>query len=338
MPLLAHLSIGTALTGQNAQMLAAVRLDSLRSLDVRMDLCHAWLLQRCTQLKSLTLLMLGIKGASAIAQLTGLTQLKLGSPPQTHSDEGQSELGSALAALSNLQSLRIHRASSEPVSQALSQLTALTELTLYLQAAVHNSGPFTLPSCVKLTLLYRTAVQHLANIQAPKLQCLDVDLAVKPSDFDALRQLCRGVLRACSNLSLNMRACSKEDTVALMAMLSQDWQPFAEAPQPIRNNGIGLEWRSTSTPLKQWSLQLSDTHCSCQCLELLPKGLRSLSLWWVPCILATRLYGLHALASATFCNPSHYEMQEVVIRRWSTRTQMCFHFCLILPQCLHPGP
>jgi hypothetical protein len=110
MPLLTHLALWPNLDKQGAQMLAGVRLDTLHSLNVRMDLCHAWFLKGCTQLKTLTLFMLSIKGASAIARLTRLTQLELASTLQTHSAEEQSELGSALTALSNLQILRIRHA------------------------------------------------------------------------------------------------------------------------------------------------------------------------------------------------------------------------------------
>jgi hypothetical protein len=115
-------------------------------------------------------------------------------------------------------------------------------------------------------------LQHL-TLNASQLQ-------LKPSDLDTLRRLCRGVLKACSTLSLDVRAWSKEDTVALMAVLSQDWQPSAEALQPIRSNSSSLETSSSSDATLRWSLELYQTHCSRQCLELLPKGLSALDLRW----------------------------------------------------------
>jgi hypothetical protein len=243
-----------------------------------MDLCHARFLQGCTQLKALTLFTKSIKGASAIAQLTGLTQLELITVPQSRmfSAAEQSELGSALAALSNLHSLYISHAPPGPVTQALSHLTRLTELTLYKQSIVANPGPLTLPSCVRLAIWNGISVRHLASMYAPQLQYLDASLALKPSDLDALRLLCRGVLRACNSLTIQLgKAWSKEDTVALMTVLSQDWQPSAEALQPIRSS---LEISSSGTHPGQWSLQLEYAHCSRQCLELLPKGLGALDL------------------------------------------------------------
>jgi hypothetical protein len=280
MSLLTCLTIRQWLTDQDAQMLAAVRLDTLHSLNVRMDLCHAWFLQACQQLKALHLVVRNVKGASAIAQLTGLTQLQILSATPTQqlfSAAEQSELGSALAALSNLQSLSISHAPPGPVTLALSQLTRLTELMLYQQQVVDNAGPLVLPSCVKLTLYYNMLAQHLASIDAPQLRSLELTMALKPSDLDALRWLCRGVLRACSSLALDLKhASSKEDTVALMELLGQDWQPLR--PSSIK----GLEGSSSSGDApSRWSLQLRSTHCSRQSLELLPKGLGSLCLGWV---------------------------------------------------------
>jgi hypothetical protein len=305
MPLLTHLIIDQQLTEQNAQMLAAVRLDSLHRLDVRMDLSHAWFLQGCTQLQALALYTNNLKGASAIAQLTGLTQLELWSKCREQlSVPEQSELGSALAALSDIQSLLISHAPPGPVTEALSQLTGLTELALEKQGLVPNPGPLTLPSCVRLTLYYYISVQHLASIQAPKLQHLTLDicrLALCPSDLDSLRRLCRGVLGACSSLTLDLRTWSTEETVDLMAVLSQDWQPTAEALQPVRCSSAGLQGSSSSSkPCRQWGLKLRFTHCSRQCLELLPKGLHSLCLWWVPCITHPLLCGTPALIRALY--------------------------------------
>jgi hypothetical protein len=273
MPLLTDLSVDRGLTGQAARMLAAVQLDTLRSLNVCMDICHAMCLQGYSQLKALTLFTPHVKGASAIAQLTGLTQLALWSAfpgQQLFSAAEQSELGSTLAALSNLQSLSISHAPPGPVTQALSQLAALTELRLYQQHLVPNPGPLTLPSCVKLTLQFNISVRQLASINASELRSLNFTLALKPSDLDTLRELCRGVLKACSSLFLDLQhAWSKEDTVDLMAVLSQDWQPFAEALEPIPSGSKGP---------RQWSLKLKHTHCSRQCLKLLPKGSGTLCL------------------------------------------------------------
>jgi hypothetical protein len=169
MPLLTHLSIRQQLTGQHAQVLAGVHLATSHSLDVDMNLCHAWLLQGCTQLKALTLYVSNVQGASAVAQLAGLTQLELRHATDrfvVFSGEEQSELGNALAALSNLQSLSISHAPPGPITQALSQLTGLAELALTRQDLVPNPGPLTLPSCVKLTLLYTISVQQPASIDA----------------------------------------------------------------------------------------------------------------------------------------------------------------------------
>jgi hypothetical protein len=182
-PLLAHLTIWQKLTWHGAWMLSGVQLGALRSLRVEMDLCHAWFLRGCTQLKALKVLTPNLEGASVFAQLTGLTRLQL-QTVSVHQGEvpaaEQSELGSALASLSNLHSLHVNVAPVGPVAHALSQLTAFTELTIHLST---NLGFLTLPSCVKLTSLYYIAAQNLASIQAPKLQDVDAWVTLKLSDL-----------------------------------------------------------------------------------------------------------------------------------------------------------
>jgi hypothetical protein len=311
MPYLTHLSIKPRLSGGHAQMLAAVRLGMLRSLDAHMDLSRAWFLQGCTQLKALTLCTYNFKGASAIAQLTGLTHLELGSGSysQLFSAAEQSELGGALAALTNLQSLHLSHAPPGPVTQALSQLTGLTELCLARQDLVVDPGPLILPSCLQLNLSCGISTQQLACIEAPQLCHLGgMQLALKPSDLGALRRLCRGVLRACSGLCLSLQhEWSEEGTVALMAVLNQDWQPSAKALQPIRSSSIGND-RSNGRPRRQLSLHLWHAYLSRQCLELLPKGLGSIDLWWVPWLYPNTVCGSIALVStvsfSTSCKQS----------------------------------
>jgi hypothetical protein len=320
MPHLTHLEILCDLSDHNAQMATAAHEDASPSSGAETEPRHAWRLQGCTQLKALSLSFDNLKRASPIAHLTGLTQLEVFSvsmKPKLLSAAEQSELGSTLAALSNLQSLRIDHAPPGPVAQALSQLTGLTELALTRQDLVPNPGPLTLPTCVRLSFWNDIAIQHLRSMDAPQLQHLLVSLAVKPSDLDALRLLCKGVLRACSSLVIHLgKAWSKEDTVALMAALSQDWQPTAEAVQPIRLSSSDF---GGSNPPGLWSLCLSNTRCSRECLELLPKGLSSLRLRWV------------LGCTQTIC-VAHLPLSLPP----ATRHQ---HFpCPVSPQFLHPGP
>jgi hypothetical protein len=285
MPSLTELRIQQMAAGQNLQLLASVRWPALRSLDVRVvQLDDCWFLQTVTQLKKLSLGCNSIKGMAALAQLTGLTSLQLRPGlqpdiPKQMSAAEQSELGSALSALTNLQNLRIGHAPPGPITQALAQLTALTELTLARQYLVSNPGPVVLPGCVNLSFELSTSVQHVASIQAPQLQHLDVSLTVQPSELTTLRQVCRGVLTACSSLSLRLgRAWSKEDTVALMTVLSQDWQPSAEALHPSVPTHINHHESTSSGCVTQCSLELWSAPLDRQCLSLLPKGLAVLSL------------------------------------------------------------
>jgi hypothetical protein len=60
-----------------------------------------------------------------------------------------------------------------------------------------------------------------------------------------------------------------------MAVLNQNWQPSAEALQPMlpaRTNG------QDSRQPRLWSLNIWSAHLQRQCLSLLPKGLANLNL------------------------------------------------------------
>jgi hypothetical protein len=293
MPLLRQLSIDQRESGHNLQVLRAVHLVSLRSLDIKMDCRFGQDLQRFTQLKELCVMYTQLEGVSALGQLTGLTRLELTAASQdSHqlfstaeeamllSAAEQAELGTALAAQSNLQSLRIDHAPPGPVTQALSQLTGLTELILEQQDLVPDPAHLTLPRALSVNIYGILSPHHLICLDAPQLRHLDVcRLALKPSDLDAVRRLCRGVLQACSCLSLRLEyAWSKEDTVALMAVPSQDWQPSAVALQPLASPCPSRQEGFCSGCPRQWSVDLWQAHLSRQCLALLPQGLNFLRL------------------------------------------------------------
>jgi hypothetical protein len=276
MPSLTELQIIRRASRDDIQLLASLEWPDLRTLStnvMQLDSCCS--LKALTQLRELGLVYADIQGVGAVAQLTGLTGLYLyqcyhaAQKQQLFSAAEQSELGSALAALSNLQNLLLSHAPPGPVTQALMQLTGLTELWLTQQDLIIEPRPLILPSCVRLTLPFSLSPQHVASIKAPQLQHLDAKLELEPSDLDTLRELCRGVLKACSRLPLHLHhAWSKEDTAALMAVLSQGWQPLVSTHTAL------LDSRTKS---RQWSLELWHAHLSRQCLSLLPKGLAQLS-------------------------------------------------------------
>jgi hypothetical protein len=86
------------------------------------------------------------------------------------------------------------------------------------------------------------------------------------------------VLKACSRLSLNLEQCwLDKETVSLMAVLHQDWQPSAEALQPLSCSSAEPQHTISSNP-KEWRLAILHTFCSRQCMSLLPKGLNCLEL------------------------------------------------------------
>jgi hypothetical protein len=177
-------------------------LPSLRSLDVcEPELRNAQFLQGYTQLQKLKLRYTNLESIGVISQLTSLTSLTI--LPATYSRQvfstsEQSELGSALGALSKLRWLFVHHAPPGPVTEALSQLTALTWLCLMHQELVLNPGPLDVPSVLSLTFgrLALTA-KYLVCIDAPQLQHLTVFLAVQPSDLPDLK----GYAGECSQLA-----------------------------------------------------------------------------------------------------------------------------------------
>jgi hypothetical protein len=271
--------------GHNMPLLAAVPLPTLHSLTINyVGLRHAGPLQGYTQLKTLTLNYTDLEGVGALAQLTGLTELQL-KPYAYHHHVSTSEamqLG-VVAALTRLCCLHIDLALGD-ANEALSKLGSLTELVLFRQGRVLRPGPLILPTVRSLTFVHDyITVNHLLCIDAPQLRHLQVSLKIHPSELPDLRRLCRGVLKACSSLSLNLEQYwiwdenTDKDAVALMEVLHQDWQPSAEALRPLKpKNAVQIQG-SISTD-NQWSLALLNTHCSRQCLSLLPKGLNCLHL------------------------------------------------------------
>jgi hypothetical protein len=278
-PSLPHLTNDQGVGGHNIKLLAATPLLSLRTLDIPcLDLSNAQYLTSYTQLKELTLGYSEVKGASALAQLTALTSLRLNAAAQRclrFSPTEQSQLGSVLAALKGLRSLQITCLPPGPMTQAVSQLAALTEVVLLYQEVVENPGPIVLPSALSLRFQEGSFTpNHLCQIHAPQLQRLCSwysMIAAKPHDLDTLRWLCRGVLRAASTLALDLKGnWSEQDTVTLMAVLHQDWQPSAQAMCSAEHSIVQHH--------DGWRLDLHGARCSRQCLSLVPVKLNSLYL------------------------------------------------------------
>jgi hypothetical protein len=271
-------------------LLAYFQCPPLRSLHISgMPERSSSLIRVSAQLRRLDLSCNDLTGIGALLQqLNGLTDLRLHSNPigyqhKLFSAAEQSELESALAALSNLQSLLLNHCPPGPVTQALSQLTGLTQLSLEQQDVVPNPGPLVLPSCVKLTICDRVSVQHLACVDAPQLEHLQVTLALKGSDLDTLRRLCRGVLRACTHLSLWLLPTTpgvpfEEAKVAVLTVLKEEWQPTAEALQPTQSSSGDHADRTISSMSQQCRLRIHRIHLTRQCLSCLPTGLTHLSL------------------------------------------------------------
>jgi hypothetical protein len=289
---LQHLTMCEGCNGHNIELLAATPLPSLHSLYIPyMDLSNARFLTGCTQLQELSLgYMYHVKGVSALAQLTGLTSLKLSGPHATigahqqFAPEQQSELGSFLAALKGLRILDINFFPSGPVTQAVSQLTALTELILHHMDVAGNPGPVVLPSALSLRSCgnYVTP-KHLADITAPQLLHLEAGMVPEPGDLNTLRLLCRGTLRAASILRLDLQnKWSKEDTATLMAMLYQSWQASAQALCAAADDTLKREHgtcsSSSSSNARERELAVWRTCCSRQCLSLVSNALTRLKL------------------------------------------------------------
>jgi hypothetical protein len=297
LPLLEDLTISQGRNGHNIKLLAATPLPSLRSLEISsMDLSNAQFLTGYTQLGQLSLgYTSDMKGISALAQLTGLTSLELYAMPgerphRQFSPTEQSELGSLLAALKQLRSLNTTYMPPGPMTQAVSQLTALTQVILPMQDLVGNPGPLILPSALRLCLgNIPLTPKHLAEINAPQLQYLFARSALGPHDLDSVKRLCSGIFKAASSLYFDLQnRWSKEDTVTLMTVLRQSWQPSAQALSQAEQYSVeqrrsllsvGQVCGSSST--QGWGLALVLAHCSRQCLSQVPIGLKRLDLRYV---------------------------------------------------------
>jgi hypothetical protein len=236
----------------------------------------------CQHFSSLqTLRMLQVRdvtGAAWLTSLTNLDQLELTCYHQSPlTSEEQSELGSALVALSKLKSLTLAHAAPGPVAEALSQLTGLTELRLTAQGRSIEPGRLFLPSVRILEVADNAfgmiSAKHLAYIDAPQLQKLETSpIRVVTEGVGLLSMACRGVLRVHTDLELMCHKDVMWDNAAdVMTVLSRDWQPSTHAMQPICGSAELADSRESKLRLRGW-------RCSRQCLAQVPQHVTGLTL------------------------------------------------------------
>jgi hypothetical protein len=227
-------------------------------------------LANLTQLQSLVILGADLEQASTLAQLTGLTHLCITCCATNRSQRGswsvavKQQLADALKGLTSLHSLDLEQIPPGPVAGALAGLTRLTTLTF--ERMFPEQGHLVLRNIPSLQLTVPVTPEQLLCLDAPQLQSLEVQVKWTPGSADDLRRLCRGVLRACNNLTLQFPSggsqavsAAREGAVEWMSVLHNSWKPTMTA--------------------EHWALIIWKAPICARSMSLLPMGLTDLWLW-----------------------------------------------------------
>jgi hypothetical protein len=271
------------------------QLTKLHSLTLHTPVLHSWLLTDDT--------IRQLQDPSVLSQLTGLTSLRInhlrGNIP---SQLWESQLASALPALTRLQRLELPCARCEPLANALAQLVTVTQLGInsdYFQTgnALHLPG-------VQLLRLHHVDWGFLdSGLHAPQLRALmgtatkagDSNGLVIPMDepdevlehMDLVERCAKGVLRHCNRLHLTSDLLNPEaETVNVtLQVLGSWWLPdpsLVDGSSPLIQASAGDGDAGVEDPVTAaggWHLRLSDVYLTRVALAALPQGLTHLELW-----------------------------------------------------------
>jgi hypothetical protein len=231
-------------------------------------------------------------GITALTTLTALTSLsivcnpKVGAKQQYAKPTTQAALAAALPALASLKQLSLSEVQSGPLTDALSQLTSLTQLTAHSLKGVSKETPQVLPINLNVLELPLLDVSALCGIITPHtLQHVTVKATIRTGrkvgrqgvEAD-LKHLAEGMLEHCADLSLTKAyGTSKEDMVALMAVLKDTWRPTSTARTIYTGHLLSRPGISDSDSLA-WGLTLREVTCSPCVLQQVPTGITNLLL------------------------------------------------------------
>jgi hypothetical protein len=248
------------------------------------------------------------EGPSVLRQLTGLTSLRF--PERSDCDPDppdlwQSQLASALTALTRLQHMELQSVWDGPVATALGQVTSLTKLVLTRQQPQLSTG-LHLPG-VKVLWVKSTDIDFLSTLQASHLQHLqgyapesfeptiELDLPLgnqkRVQQQAALLERCaRGALRHCNHLQICGRLdhLTPELAVADLQAIGRCWRPdpsLVDGSSPhlqpdLASTDVSASREETAAQQAEggWELTLEQFPCTKAALAALPQGLTRLKL------------------------------------------------------------
>jgi hypothetical protein len=247
-------------------------------------------------------------GPAQLSQLTRLTALLF---PEGTDDAPpalwQSQLASALTALTSLQRLQLPRVWEGPVAGALGQMAGLTQLVVNTRQQA-LAGGLTLPR-VQVLKVRRAELRFTAALRAPQLRLLQgySDMPVRPvfrlqlpggdlstkqqggaPPLTMLEQCAQGVLRCCNSLGIEGNDGISDNTAeAALQVLGRAWRPdpslvdgsspHGEA-QNDADNRTGVRKARRPEGSDGWRLELRAWQLSRRALAALPQGLTHLEL------------------------------------------------------------
>jgi hypothetical protein len=265
----------------------ATQLQTLTLIDTHsrvqpLDLSPAAGLTNLTSLHYTHAFCLGI---TALTTLTALTQLSIlphpaGSAARHYAKPtAQSALAAALPALASLKQLSLPYVQPEPLTDALSQLTSLTQLTLWHPTGISRATRLRLPTSLHVLELPWVDVSVLCGIiTAPNLHHVTVSARLKSGQEAEFKQLSEGLLQHCADLSASGRqGMSEKDMLGLMTVLKSTWKPTGAArarhADHLRRRHVMNHKDSLA-----WGLRVFQVACTQAVLQQVPPGITHLEL------------------------------------------------------------
>jgi hypothetical protein len=210
--------------------------------------------------------------------LTGLTKLEahMDLPLGSSTPATASQLGRVFEGLSSLQSLTMSFVMPfQPAATALAGLTSLTHLQIHPSGqGMGWEGPLVLPN-VRSLHTPTVQISALNHVDAPQLQSMTTGIGyfALGDTPDDLERVCRGQLKPCRDLTLQIFNGISDGTARVMEVLSRAWRPGVSSSSSIISQDS-----ADSSPDCKLCIHSYECYCTQQVLALVPDFITTLHL------------------------------------------------------------